>query len=164
MRQQQELLQNGGNGKKYKSFTRFFSKNRGVQRQGLWSRRARRETPARRNGRNPAPRTARNPQSSIAPSADGAIPGKAEGRRPHPVVGDGRRPFYAHSPQCMGDVIRCSAYGPRRPPPQGEAARTKALVVPSTLSLGASRGYWTPKSSMQRSMCCKSIRQTSKST
>ena len=40
---------------KFKSFTRFFSKNRGVQRQGLWSRLARRETPAGRSQRNTRP-------------------------------------------------------------------------------------------------------------
>ena len=40
---------------KFKSFTRFFSKNRGVQRQSLWSLAAASETPAPRTARNTRP-------------------------------------------------------------------------------------------------------------
>ncbi len=71
-------------GKTVKSFTRFFSKNHGVQRQRLWSPVATGETPAGRSQRNTrAAHGAKYPPAAAgeilqrpkAPSADGAIPG-----------------------------------------------------------------------------------------
>ena len=61
----------------HKSFTRFFSKNRGVQRQSLWSRLARREIP-----QHPK----RHPQMAQSP---------AKGQRPrcHPETGEHRGRF-----------------------------------------------------------------------
>ena len=53
--------------KKDKSFTRFFSKNRGFQRQSLWSLAAASEIPARRSGRNT--RAAHGAKSPVVQSA-----------------------------------------------------------------------------------------------
>ena len=83
---------------KDKSFTRFFSKNRGVQRQRLWSLAAASEIPARRSGRNT--RAAHGAKSPIVQSAirrwrnlRGVCRKAAV---PTPSAGGGRRPYITH--------------------------------------------------------------------
>ena len=73
-----------------KSFTRFFSKNRGFQRQRLWSPAAAGETPAPRTARNPAGRSQRNtrpPQRAKSPVVQSAIRRwRNPGQRPWPPL------------------------------------------------------------------------------
>ena len=101
----------------YKSFTRFFSKNRGVQGQSpgrpsqraKYPRRARRETLARRSGRNTPSVPKRHPQMAQSPA-------KGHGPRRHPRGVDGvdhppspYRVPSTHAPGQMRPGGRCNS-------------------------------------------------------
>ena len=126
-----------GNRKKDKSFTRFFSKNRGFQRQSLWSPAAAGEIPHRPK----------------APSADGAIPGQRPWSAPPPLRGGRRGPSTNAVPDTVLYSLDVRWYTP------AALARSRPTGVES---IGPSGAFWrTPTGragiGLGQNLLCKTV-------